>query len=302
VIWNDREGDRFVSRILNVFTGEMRTVPWTVYTLSPDGKTALSVDFARIQSQRHGYGYKGLPDRKAGELAPEDAGIWLADLETGEGRLIISHADVRRVPYTKNPPEEVEGTKHWFNHLLFNPDGTRFVFLERWRIPGSLPERGYAGVRTRMLTAAADGSDIRLLDPYGGTSHFIWRDSKFILAWAFQPSHKNRYYLFEDGTENVTVFAPKTLSMNGHNTYLPGNEWILNDTNGRKPQPLYLYHVATGKRVPLGDFPAPPDRYAGEWRCDLHPRFSPDGTKVVIDSPHNGGRQMYLIDVADIVE
>jgi Tol biopolymer transport system component len=52
--------------------------------------------------------------------------------------------------------------------------------------------------------------------------------------------------------------------------------------------------------VPLGSFRSGPE-YAGEWRCDTHPRFSPDGTKVVIDSPHAGGRQMYLIDVAAIV-
>ncbi|MCP5111894.1 MAG: hypothetical protein GY953_13780, partial [bacterium] len=81
----------------------------------------------------------------------------------------------------------------------------------------------------------------------------------------------------------------------------PGGEWILNDTNGRKPQPVYLYNIANGKRYHLGDFASGPE-YAGEWRCDLHPRFSPDGTKVVIDSPHNGGRQLYLIDIEDVVK
>jgi hypothetical protein len=62
-----------------------------------------------------------------------------------------------------------------------------------------------------------------------------------------------------------------------------------------------LYHVATGRRVALGHFHSPPE-YTGEWRCDTHPRFSHDGKKVLIDSPHGGnGRQMYLIDVAEIV-
>jgi Tol biopolymer transport system component len=44
-----------------------------------------------------------------------------------------------------------------------------------------------------------------------------------------------------------------------------------------------------------------PKEYMGEWRCDNHPRFSPDGKKVCIDSPHAGGRQMYLIDIGSIV-
>ena len=89
---------------------------------------------------------------------------------------------------------------------------------------------------------------------------------------------------------------------NGHCTYLPGNKWILNDAypDKQRNQNPYLYHVASGRRVPLGSFHSPKE-YTGEWRCDLHPRFSPDGRRVTIDSPHAGGRQMYLIDISAIV-
>jgi len=94
------------------------------------------------------------------------------------------------------------------------------------------------------------------------------------------------------------------MTQNGHCSYLPGNRWILCDTypdKQQRNQHPYLFHVADGKRYPLGHFHCPPE-YAGEWRCDLHPRFSPDGKKVVIDSPHGGnGRQMYLIDISSIV-
>ena len=301
IVWNDRQGERFVCHILDVFTREKRTLPNAIYTINPDGKTALTADFRRIQDMRHGYGYAGLTDPYADELAPEKSGIWRVDLESGNSELIISLADVNRIPYDKSLCGELIGAKHWFNHLLFNPDGTRFIFLHRWRIKGSTADKGYWGVRTRMFTASADGSDIRLLDPYGKTSHFIWRDSKYILAWAWHPSYKSKFYLYEDGTDNVQVIAPEVMTLNGHCSYLPGNEWILNDTNLRSLQPLYLYHIKTGKRVPLGDFALLPE-YKGEWRCDLHPRFSADGTKVVIDSPHAGnGRQLYLIDISDIV-
>jgi hypothetical protein len=89
----------------------------------------------------------------------------------------------------------------------------------------------------------------------------------------------------------------------GHCTYLPGNRWILCDTYPDKQrfQHPYLYEVATATQHPLGHFLSPP-AYTGEWRCDNHPRFSPDGRKVVIDSPHGGqGRQLYLIDIGGIV-
>ena len=56
----------------------------------------------------------------------------------------------------------------------------------------------------------------------------------------------------------------------------------------------------TGRRIELGSFHSP-EEYTGEWRCDLHPRSSPDGRLVSIDSAHRGGRQIYLLDIGGIV-
>jgi hypothetical protein len=155
-----------------------------------------------------------------------------------------------------------------------------------------------------MMTAAKDGSDIRILDPSGKTSHFIWRDPQHILAWSWHASHGSAFYLFEDRTGGrIEIVGRGVMTKNGHCTYLPGGAWILNDTYPDKDrnQNPYLYHVPTGAVHPLGHFRLPPE-YRGEWRCDTHPRFSPDGGWVVIDSPHTGeGRQLHLIDVRGIV-
>jgi hypothetical protein len=83
VIWNDREGDRFVSHILDAHTRKKRTLPAPVYALSPDGKWALAPDFSRLHDWRPGYGYAGVPDRNAKVEVPQDAGIWRISLETG---------------------------------------------------------------------------------------------------------------------------------------------------------------------------------------------------------------------------
>ena len=71
-------------------------------------------------------------------------------------------------------------------------------------------------------------------------------------------------------------------------------------TTGRDCRRCISINVPTGRRVDLGAFHSPP-RYAGEWRCDAHPRFSRDGNTVCIDSPHGGdGRQLYELDVSGI--
>ncbi|MCB1086709.1 MAG: hypothetical protein KDM63_06665, partial [Verrucomicrobiae bacterium] len=160
VIWNDREQDRFVCHLLDTRTGDKRTVPHPIYSVSPDGKSAVTPDFARIGDVRPGYGYAGIPDSRAANLAPDDSGIFHIDLETGASKLIIPLSQIAALGEIPKPQP---GIKHYFNHLLFNPDGTRFIALHRWRYPD--------GSRlTRMITAAPDGSDIRLVIPNGYAS------------------------------------------------------------------------------------------------------------------------------------
>jgi len=291
-IWNDRQGDRFVSYILNVRSGQKRTLPHPVYAVSPDGRWAVTTDFRRLNDTRPGYGYAGIVDPNREVNAPEDAGIWKEDLETGERSLLLSLAQAAQVP---QPGGFSEGAKHWFNHLLVAPGGRRFTFLHRWRSPGE------PTWKTRMFTAGMDGRDLHLLIPSGKVSHFIWRDANHILAYAgYGPEAKEwRFQVFEDRTGKVEVLEGMPLR-DGHCTYLPGDQWVLCDSypDKERKQSVYLYHIATQKIVPLGGFHLPPE-YKGEWRCDTHPRVSPDGRSVLIDSAHEGqGRQMYRIDIA----
>jgi hypothetical protein len=291
VLWNDRQDGRFVCHLLDVTTGKRRTIPHPVYSVSPDGRWAVAPDFRRINVMRPGYGYAGIPDPYADELAPEDSGIFHIDLETGDAKLIVSLAQIARIPFPKG---DISKAKHWFNHLLINTDGTRVEFLHRWRHPDAKSRQ------TRMLTVAPDGSDLRIVDTCGVTSHFIWRDPSHILAWSKQDA-EGGFYLFEDRTGGRIELVYK--AGDGHCSYLPGNEWILCDTypDHQRNQNVYLHHVATGRKTPLGSFYSPKP-YTGEWRCDTHPRFSPDGRKVVIDSPYaDQGRQLHLIDISQIV-
>ncbi|MCR4414428.1 MAG: twin-arginine translocation signal domain-containing protein [Thermoguttaceae bacterium] len=293
VLFNDREGDRFVCRILNVKTRKLRTLPHPIYAVSPDGRWAVATDFRRLADTRPGYGYKGIADPNRDVLAPRDSGIWRVDLESGRQDLLISLAEVAKIPF---PGRDISRAKHWFNHLLVNPDGTRFEFLHRFKDPGATSHV------TRMFTAAPDGSDLRIIDTNGLTSHFIWRDPHHILAWSKQA--KPGFYVFEDKQGGkVELVGPAMPTGDGHCSYLPGNQWVLCDSypDRNRNQHLYLYHIPTDRVVSLGHFQSPRE-YTGEWRCDLHPRLSRDGRFVTIDSPHWGGRQIYLVDLHAIIQ
>jgi len=297
ILWNDRRGDKFVCHIMDVATRKKRTIDYPIYTITPDGKFGASVDFRRIQDMRPGYGYAGIPDPNKAVMAPKDSGIWLVDLTTGEGKLIVTLDQIAKIPFAGR---NTAGAKHYFNHLLFNTDGTRLEFLHRYR-----PDGGRGGFITRMLTCGLDGSDVRIVDPSGATSHFIWRGPDKILAWS-RYERASGFFLYEDKPRGgkVAQIGKGVMTANGHCTYLPCGKWILNDTYPRgreRKQHVYLYHIATGKRVELGQFHLP-KKYSGQWRVDTHPRISRDGKTVCIDSPHTGkGRQLHLIDISKIV-
>ena len=121
-----------------------------------------------------------------------------------------------------------------------------------------------------MITAAQDGSDVRVVCGNGYTSHFIWRDSTHILAQSREFDDNDGWgnFLFEDvdGGGEVREVGRGVLDKSGHLSNLPGNRWILNDTyprGSKRVQTRHLFHAPTGRRIDLGDFHLPP-LYKGE--------------------------------------
>lgn len=296
VLWNDREKDRFVCHILDVKTGDQRTLDHSIYSVSPNGKEAVTCDYSRVADCRPGYGYAGIPDRFFDIMAPAETGISHVNLETGAAKLILSH---KQLAETGEVMENHPTSKHHAYHLLVGPDGKRFILLHRWTQPKG-------GHLTRLITANMDGSDLRIVIPNGYASHFIWRDASHILSqaknWLGNPNWGN--FLFSDKDSGIIEeVGHGVLDSGGHFTYLRNNEWLVSDTypkGVRRLQTPHLYHIASDRRFDLGHFPQPPE-YKGEWRVDTHPRLSRNERWVCVDAPHEGsGRQLHLIDIQGI--
>ncbi|MCD6289491.1 MAG: hypothetical protein J7M34_03235 [Anaerolineae bacterium] len=292
IIFNTRTRDGYKAVILDVHSGESRLLPRPIYAVAPSGRRAVTLNFSRVHRTRPGYGYAGIPDPWEHEEAPAEDGIYYLDLDTGESRLIINLAQITEIEHEASMDEAV----HWFNHLQFNPSGTRFIFLHRWRLPGQ------PGWSTRLYTANPDGTGIVLLAREGLVSHFDWQDDEHILAWS-RYQGEDHYHLYTDQSEEVQVIGADVLDRDGHCSYSPDRRWILTDAYPTPDHPertLILYRPDTNTRIDIGRFYSPPE-LAGEIRCDLHPRWSRDGKQVCIDSAHEGERQMYVIDVSSIV-
>jgi len=294
IIYNDREGDHFVARILDITTGEKQTLCRPIYTLSPDGQRALSLNFSRLDRERPGYGYPSASDANSGINHPDSEGIWLVDLKQNTARLIISVDKVTR----RYHRDTMDGVPGWFNHLLFSPDGRRFAFFHRWRTFGPNGEKRHI---THMFTANLDGSELYPLNLEDMSSHYTWIDTDHIINFSNRFATGWQYHLFTDQTAEIKVIAPGIFPGDGHCSYSPDRKWMLTDCypGTDECRRLYLYELSSGAATEIGCFHSDCS-YPIPTRCDLHPRWSRDGRKVCFDSTHEGSRQIYEIDVTPI--
>ena len=305
IIYNDRRDGRVVSTILNVQTGERRTIPYPVSAVSHDGKTALSLDFGRLQRIRPGYGYAGLDDPFTGQRHPAGDGVRLVDLETCEGEVVVSLSDVLRV-YRKS--SEIRNQTLCFNHTIYNTDDTRFAFLVQWRshvIPKWVRVwrlNKLVNVGSIIFAASLDGSDLTWLSGFEGVSHFDWLDSEEILMWARRKGEEH-FFLIHGRDGSYRVVGENFLNEDGHCSFSPDRKWVLLDgcPDKNRCTELKLFKWREQRLFLLGRFYSPP-LYTGEIRCDLHPRWNRNGAKVCFDSTHDGTRQVYVADVSHITD
>jgi hypothetical protein len=260
--------------------------------VAPGGRHAYSVNFARLHNHRPGYGYAGAPDRWGDEPHPRGDGIHRVDLASGRSDLIVSLDALAGIGDGAFDPHAFQ----WINHLQVAPDGSRLAFFHIARV-------GESGWRARLFACGADGSGATCLLDAAVVSHYDWLDSGNILIWARNDGNAGNFFLVDVARGSRSVVGAGVLVEDGHVSFSADRRWVLNDTYPDRydMRTLMLYRWSNGKRIDLARLLSPKSRWWGEIRCDLHPRWNRDGTQVCIDSVHSGERQVYVLDVSDLV-
>lgn len=291
IIYNVREDDRFYAVIHNLATGEKRRLSRSFYAVGND--YAVGLNYARLHHTRPGYGYPDGAENTLPAPHPDDDGVWRIDLGTGESELIISLQRLFEIATN----ERMHQGPHWVNHLTISPSGSNFVFLNRCQFAPNVR------FNDRFYRSSADGKDVRLVHDNTYFSHFGYFDETSIVGYARTPGTSiDQYAIYDLYKDDFRVIGADVFSSDGHCSFSPDRSWMLTDTypDAMNNRVLILYEMATGRRVDIGTFYSPPE-LKGELRCDLHPRWSRDGRKVSIDSAHTGERQVYVLDVSEVV-
>ena len=286
VMYNDFRDGKYCAVILDLKSKAERIIDRPVYAVSPDKKTALSLDFARLHRLRPGYGYANLPDATKEQLCPEGTCIWKIDLVSGETVPLLTYRDF----YEFETRPEMHGAEHKVNHLMISPDGSRFMVLHRW----FKNKTKY----TRLVTCDIDGSRMYNLSDDDFVSHCCWKNDREILAYLNKKDGGKGYYLMTDLSGEYKRFWSQ-LAMDGHPTYSYDGKYVVTDTypDRRRVQSLYIMNGSRVKRVARVFSPF---KYGGDTRCDLHPRWSKDGTQICFDGAFNGKRSVCAVNVENV--
>lgn len=300
IIFNDIENGAAVARIIDTDGTVVRTHSYPLQAANPVEDEFISVSYRRLDHNSPGYGYGTLRDRASSPetetertgrgdnelLDPDEDGLFRVSSDD-TGTLVVPLSELMEFA------DGVTHERHYIHHVVYSPDGKQFVFLHRWRDS----DREH----TQLCVATRAGNPRLLLeDPY--ISHFSWIDTRRIFLWGRTDESGKGYYVVDVETGETEYMCALEGYGDGHPSVSPNGEWVVTDTypDRSRKRHLTLYHRETERVVKLGTF-LEPFAFDGQTRCDLHPRWSPDGQLVSIDSAFNGNRHSYVIDISEIM-
>ncbi|BBO82770.1 hypothetical protein DSCO28_33360 [Desulfosarcina ovata subsp. sediminis] len=291
IFYNTLVDGAYGSVVQDVITKEIHKryhVP--VYVLDATGKRALSLNFSRLHRLRPGYGYRNLPDTTIGRQCPEKDGVWRIDMESGRSDLIIELSQLAAL----DPLPSMKNAEHYVNHLSFSPSGERFMFFHLWESTGKR--------RNRLITSDWNGDNIRVLENEGTVSHYTWKSETELLATVHYAEMGTRYILYTDQSDLKVPIGKNQLNKDGHPSYSPKGNFLLTDTYPDKYREQHVLLMAADEDLLDAAALFSPPKFRGEVRCDLHPRWDREGRYVCVDSTAGGRRQLWVIDIATLMQ
>ncbi|MFN4164144.1 MAG: hypothetical protein ACK4GK_06190 [Ferrovibrio sp.] len=284
VAHNDIHNGIPVTTVRHAQTGHIESIiPHPMYDVSSDRRLGLSLNFARLQRLRPGYGYK-INDSTAYQSAPETDGIMLVETTNGAGRLLLSLADAASL----DPLPSMADAEHYFNHAAWAPDGRHFLVFHLWTDGRRRQARALVvDVHTGAVTRPAGQAKV---------SHYAWLDEDHLLLTGDEPGRGFGYHLYHRENGWLGQIGAETLHRDGHPSPRPGaSDMMITDTYPDRLSERHLLCVTRAGHVrTLASLFSPP-LLEGEHRCDLHPRWSPSGRMICVDSAHLGRRQICVL-------
>ena len=284
VSFNDFDGGKYICKWYSISQQRfIKILPMPLMDIY-NKDYVLTTNYRRLMSVDPDYSYRCIPEMGESEFFDyENDGIWLYDIRKDEKRLLLSFKDVLGV---KGNILRTDG-KHCVNHIMIAPDGKSFMFIHRYKVNGKKYDR----------LMVYDFKELRCIldDPL--QSHFCWLDNHTIMGYCGYGGEIG-WFLADtvNGKVEKLVEFTKAHPKNGHPS--PHGDWIVVDSypNLSRMQELHAYNKKTKEFILLAEFYHDMQHHNYN-RCDLHPRFTPDGKAIYVDTLYSGKRQLIKLNV-----
>lgn len=297
IIFNDlsTNGSTLCSRKVDIFGNELGSYEFPLGACRGDGQNILSIDFIALEAYKTGYGYPVISSMR-GSVA--------ASL-SGHGRVIEISAeggdctelfclDELNAFLISNGVLVLENS--YINHPSYFPASSDFIFIHRT----------FSGqddfISTLLLFDSSQGKFKILLGP-GHISHFCWIGLTDLLIYGYDAARDCDGY-FTLNVHNLTEVSKLEIQLyvDGHPTVSPNGKYIITDSypDYARKQSLYIVDFQSSEVIKEFEFYSPIHYFDGS-RCDLHPRWSYDGSMVLIDTTRSGFRKLEAFTLDELL-
>lgn len=291
-IFNTAKGNKTISEIINVRTGDKRYVDYPIDTVLCSEYIATTFSYERLQYCMPGYGYPYKDDSMLDDDAPTENGLYILDLKSSNRKLLVSLSDLAN----QVPKEFQTGYVHYVTHTEFSEDGRFLSFLHRWiRKEGTNLKRW-----TRMMVYDRQTSKLIELPTQISGSHYVWNKKNQLLG-SFIIDNKSCHLLFDmNDIEHPHIMCGSILNQDGHQSFID-EDLFITDTypDKRRMAKLYLVDIKRNDTKVIAETYSPKSFQSNEKNghiaCDLHPTVSSSGKYVCFDCPRTGKRGLYVM-------
>ena len=291
LIYNTCEGGWLNATICDVVTGEHRIIGWSIDSVSADGHWATTFSYGRLEQLMPGYGYVvGDDEAHMDAFAPASTGLYLVNLEKNERQMLVSLDQLAAF----QPEPSMADTYHFVTQTEFSPDGCYVAFLHRW----------YKGTfkRTRLIVFDLATHQMYVSPTTGMVSHYVWNARNGIVAYCRMEDIDSHVFFSDPTMRQWKRCGYPQLNSDGHHHFIDDDTFVV-DTYPDKYRHCKLWKVSvkSDEVSLLADVKSQkqfvnPD-IDHNWKCDLHPRVSTDGTLVSFDSTHTGRRSLCVMRI-----
>ena len=279
----DEKSKQYISLLIDINEPDKPVkIDYPVYDVFAD--FAISLNFDRLNLLRPDYGYRNRPWVTLKDLNDNSDGVYFVNLKENYRKLIIS---IDRLKNCK-PDDNFNRANHKVNHIMISPGGKSFMFLHRWFSGG----RRY----DRLFISDMHGKELRIAAE-GIVSHCCWIDDEHILGYFTKDRSLPGFHIIDLSASECKIAGINQLTAFGDGHPDIHQDLMVFDTYPDKSRIkcLLVYDMKNGKINKAGEF-FESLKYSGQTRCDLHPRWSPDGKNIFFDSVHEGKRKLYSIN------